>query len=58
MQSLCTILCNLELEKTESISEYQFEKKEALEENDSGTDEFDLYNDEESPAMADELQIQ
>ena len=55
MQSLCTILCNLELEKTESISEYQFEKKEALEENDSGTDEFDLYNDEESPAMAHEL---
>ena len=48
-------MCNLEYEKTESISEYQFEKKEALEENDSGTDEFDLYSDEKSSAMANEL---
>ena len=38
----------------ESTSEYQFEEKEALEGNDSGTDEFDSSSDEESPAMADE----
>ena len=39
----------------ESTSEYQFEEKEALEGNDSGTDEFDSSSDEESPAMADEI---
>ena len=39
---------------TESISEYQFEEKQALEESDSGTDEFHSSSDEESPAMADE----
>ena len=36
---------------TESISEYQFEEKQALEESDSGTDEFHSSSD---PAMADE----
>ena len=39
----------------ESTSEYQFEEKEALEANDSGTDEFDSSIDQESPAMADEI---
>ena len=40
---------------TESTSEYQFEEKEALEGNDSGTDEFDSPTDEESPAMVNEI---
>ena len=31
---------------TESISEYQFEEKQALEGNDSGTDEFDSSSDD------------
>ena len=38
----------------ESTSEYQFEEKEALEANDSGTDERDSSIDQESPAIADE----
>ena len=39
----------------ESTSKYQFEENEALEANDSGTDEFDSSIDQESPAMADEI---
>lgn len=39
----------------ESSSEYQFEDKEALKENDPETNKFDSYGDEESPSMADEI---
>ena len=43
-------------EIAESNSEYQFKEKEALEEKDSGTDEFDSSSDEELPVMGDKFE--
>lgn len=45
----------IHLKKVESTSEFQFKEKEALEKNDSGTDELDSSSDEEAPTMADEI---
>ena len=42
-------------EITESTFGYQFEEKEAQEGNDLGADVFYSYSDEESSAMADEI---
>ena len=42
-------------EITESTSKYQFQEKEASQENDPELDEFDSSSDEESSIMADEV---
>lgn len=52
--SYCIYLKNVK-EIVENTSEYQFEEKEAVGKNDSGTDEFDSSSDGKSLAMADEI---